>query len=566
MSTIRRLYLYGVSAVALVLLAVGAASLLQLAFERVLRAATDRAIIGGEIDRELLALSVALLLVGLPLWLIHWWLAERSVRRDTPDAEPERRSVMRAVYLAGVATVSLIFLTTQGTTLVSTLLGEPIGSEAWSIPVADSLARVLVLLAVIAFHLRARHLDVVTGPITGAAAWVSRLYLYGAILGGAFVGLWGVSDAIQDLGNAVLGLSVVAFGTGFRWGIANAIALVAVGGLVWATHAWYAHRLPAAGDWRGEAERTSMVRAAHGVIATGVATVLVIFAAATTLGWLIAEPLGVAETTGTAEAIQQTIGPLVAMLPFLVGGWLFARGTLREAEAFRGPDARIAARRSVRLTVAAVGLAIGSVGLGRALGVTLEAAFGPTALATTAYKDEVASLVPFGIVGLGTWLVAWALVLRDGARDRLAEARSMVRRVYLFLVFGSSVTAAGLALAVLIYQGLRLALDIASVGAWELSQPLVIVAMGTIGLVYHGLVLRGDAAVRAAVEAPVPELAPIAETVSTATEHAVEELLIEAPVGADFEPVNQVLREHLPLGWSMRVVHHGAGAGGGAGR
>jgi len=43
---------------------------------------------------------------------------------------------------------------------------------------------------------------------------------------------------------------------------------------------------------------------------------------------------------------------------------------------------------------------------------------------------------------------------------------------------------------------------------------------------------------------------------------AHEELVLEGPPGADFEPVNRVLREHLPSGWSLRVV----GAGGAHGR
>ncbi len=551
MSTIRRLYLYGVSAIALALLAVGAASLLELAFERIGRAIAGSSIIDIGLDRELLALSVALLLVGLPLWLVHWWLAERSVRRDTAEADAERRSVVRAVYLAGVCAVGLGYLATGGTALVETLIRAP---ASWPADLAGPLARTLVALAVLAFHVRARIKDTATGPLGGAAAWLGRLYLYGGVVGGAFVGLWGVSRTIEIVGNEVLGTAALGSGNALRFEMANAVALVVVGGLICLAHAWYARRLPAFAGWRGEAERTSLVRAAHGVIAVGIATVISIFAAASTLGWLFAQALGVGGSADTARAIQQTAGPLAAMLPFLVGGVLFGLVTVREAGVFRGPEAAVAARRSLRLSIAGIGLAIGSVGLARALGITVEAALGPAVIGGVAYQDEIAWMLPYAITGLFTWLVAWALVLRDGAADRLVEARSLVRRVYLYLVAGSSVTAAGLALAFLIYQGLRVALDIGFVEAWELSQPFVVVGVGGTVLLYHLWVLRGDLATRTAAEpAEVPASAGVTAV--------VEELVLEGPAGSDVEPVNQVLRQHLPSGWSLRVVHHGAGAG-----
>ena len=74
-------------------------------------------------------------------------------------------------------------------------------------------------------------------------------------------------------------------------------------------------------------------------------------------------------------------------------------------------------------------LAIGSVGLVRALGVTVEAALGPAAIGGIAYQDEIARMLPYAVVGLPTWLVAWALVLRDGAGDRLGFARRLLQGV-----------------------------------------------------------------------------------------------------------------------------------------
>ena len=91
MPTIRRLYLYAVALVSVEVVLWGAIGLARSFFAG--------AVIGGSVSR--LAGALALILVGVPVFLIHWLLAQRLARRD-----PEERSArLRAVFLYGALLV-----------------------------------------------------------------------------------------------------------------------------------------------------------------------------------------------------------------------------------------------------------------------------------------------------------------------------------------------------------------------------------------------------------------------------------------------------------------------------
>jgi len=94
MSTIRRLYLYTVTFISLVVITWGLIGLARSAF------AGDE--IGGGVTR--LAGALALIFVGIPVFLLHWWLAQRGAYRD----EEERFAYIRAVFLYGTLLATLI--------------------------------------------------------------------------------------------------------------------------------------------------------------------------------------------------------------------------------------------------------------------------------------------------------------------------------------------------------------------------------------------------------------------------------------------------------------------------
>ena len=86
MQSVRRLYLYAVSLVSLEVVLWGSIGLL-----RSLLAGGE--IGGGGADR--LAGALALIFVGIPVFILHWWWVQRSVQN-----EPEERSArVRAIFL-----------------------------------------------------------------------------------------------------------------------------------------------------------------------------------------------------------------------------------------------------------------------------------------------------------------------------------------------------------------------------------------------------------------------------------------------------------------------------------
>ena len=108
MKTIRRLYLYAVALVSLEVVVWGLIGLARSAF------VGDE--IGGDVAR--LAGALALIFVGIPVFLLHWWLAQKNARED----EDDRSSYIRAVFLYGALLFTLIPVSQNILTLVNRIL------------------------------------------------------------------------------------------------------------------------------------------------------------------------------------------------------------------------------------------------------------------------------------------------------------------------------------------------------------------------------------------------------------------------------------------------------------
>src|SRR3970040_2066165 len=97
MQTVRRLYLYAMSGITFGVLAVGLDQLLVVILGQ-LGVGRGPFVGGDQGYREQLSLAIALVGVGLPVWGIHWWLAQRGLQAGRPNAVEERGSTGRALY------------------------------------------------------------------------------------------------------------------------------------------------------------------------------------------------------------------------------------------------------------------------------------------------------------------------------------------------------------------------------------------------------------------------------------------------------------------------------------
>src|SRR5512135_379482 len=117
MRTVRRLYLYAVSAISLEVLLWGMIGLgRSIVCQMYLRCNPTSIISQG----------LAAIIVGIPFFAVHWWLAQRSAQRDNE----ERASGIRALFLYGMVLGTLIPIVQNGLSLLDRLALRIVGMPA----------------------------------------------------------------------------------------------------------------------------------------------------------------------------------------------------------------------------------------------------------------------------------------------------------------------------------------------------------------------------------------------------------------------------------------------------
>jgi hypothetical protein len=127
MLIVRRFYVYIICGASLGFIGVGLSNLLDLAFRRLWEAATgaDLIVDAPEGVRQEISLYLALVAVAVPVWALHWYLAERWSRED--GERSDRGSPIRALFfmlVLGVATVIWAFSLADLISVVVTQLLE----------------------------------------------------------------------------------------------------------------------------------------------------------------------------------------------------------------------------------------------------------------------------------------------------------------------------------------------------------------------------------------------------------------------------------------------------------
>ena len=510
--TLRRLYYYGLSFVALMFSASGAVMLVDYVAdsfggpELLARGVTQ------------LAMALALILVSMPIWLFHWWLAHRAVRRFPS----ETRALSRKIYLSLVLAVSAAL----GAFGLVSLLRWLLGGDSFN---GLHLAFPLVWGAVWGFHWYVESQEV---PRTGTADSIRRLYVYGASLFGLGMLLVGLGIILRHLAgqvyDALFATQVLLPGQGTLWNGAtqNALALFLVGGVFWW---WHWHRVS-----RGDVD--SVLRQVYlhlfailGGAATVVVTLSILLFRILQLVW------GEADAAGVAEQFRFLPAALAALIS---GGalWGYHWAVVRQESATGAVESQ-AARQVYRYLLAALGLGTLSAGLvilfGVVLGVIVPQS-GQDLLRVDWWRNPLASAVTMLLVGVPLWGFYWSGVQRD-AESGLVERSSLSRRIFIYLVLGVAVIAALGNLSALLFMFLRDLLE------GQLSTQLVQDAKWSIGAlltagavsVYYWLVLREDRRAMPAPEAPTAGALPVRKAVIALATEAARPLVrrLEAQLG-----------------------------------
>ena len=568
MQAARRLYLYAMSGITLAVIATGAVLLLQALLDGIV----PRSDFADAFDntRQGLSQAIAMLGVGIPVWAVHWWLIQRSLRPASAEREAERRSDIRAAYLTAVLVVSLVVWVSSSIDFLRWLATQVLFSGDPEFAFHDPLGALttgITGFAIWLYHGLVRRHDLAAGPVSGAAAWLPRLYLYGVSLGAL---LSAVSALDTFIGQAISS-PFVEFEDNFStFYVLERAATAIAWGIVWFAHWTYAARLVRDPGWRGAEERVSRMRAGAYAIAIVVSAGATLIGLAGILGALLALVLP-EPGFETDRGFNEVVASLLRAVPWAIVWFGHARAFRREPAA-ADPLRALHQERLVSHGIAAAALAIGAAGTGWILGYLIDFLLGGqrSVFGLDGSLIELRQWLPFAVVGMAAWYRAWRTVIARRVLDPIGEARSTIRRAFLYLTLGVALVVALAAAALILYRFVGLVLNAGLGGnlVTELSTPLgALVTAGAV-LLYHGLQLRGDLALAAPAagadvapgpvvvpdaggvgdEAPIAASVPVPADAAVATvmERRVLELI--GPPGADLDAALAAARSALPSG------------------
>ena len=473
MRTVRRLYFYAIATVSLEVVIWGVIGLL--------RSIINNAI-GGQ--ASLLAGSLSLVLVGTPVFLVHWWAAQRGALRDSE----ERAARERSLFLYGVLLGVLIPIVQNGLAISNRVVLDILGlqwaplvgkGQTWS----DNLIAMAVNAGTAAYFLNILKADWKASAAGNSLAEVRRLYRVIWTLYGLGITLLGVQQVLRYL--LFLPTSISGSVSFF---LADGLALLVVGPALW-VRSWSV--LEEAAHQPGERESWLRLVVLYLLALAGVGTVLT--STSIVLYDLLRWLLGASQTF---SGFLQSIGsPLAAAVP-LAGVWAYYSRRLRmDIEGLPEPPRRAGLRRLYTYILAAFGLGATIFGLNQLLSFIVDAAISQS-LGSEALRGLLSTALSTLIVGLPLWWATWRPMQREaGQLDDAGDyaRRSLVRKSYLYLALFAGVIGvmsfAGQALYLVINQLMGSASDNLLQSELNALHALVLFA---IWLAYHVSVLRGD--------------------------------------------------------------------------
>ena len=174
MSVVRRLYFYGVAFASLWMLAVGLSGLGGVVVDALTtQASWDGSAVYGL--RPAITQNAAYVLVGLPVWLLHWRLAERAAGRDVEERAAALRRLFLYAVLLGFALRWAFSAHDLFEAAGRALLGAEFGGEPRDL--LRPLPWLIVAGALWAYHDRQVVVDRLLVGERGAAATLRRWYV-----------------------------------------------------------------------------------------------------------------------------------------------------------------------------------------------------------------------------------------------------------------------------------------------------------------------------------------------------------------------------------------------------
>ncbi|GAB4501995.1 MAG: DUF5671 domain-containing protein [Anaerolineales bacterium] len=478
MQAIRRFYFYLVALISLEVVLWGVIGLARTLFN-------GNALFSSG---ETLAQALALILVGIPIFLIHWLWAQHAAAHDAE----EQSASLRALFLYAALLGTLVPVIQNTLALLNRLLlqasqvSRDLALLGGGQTLSDNLLAIFVNLLVAAYFWNILRRIWQTLPERECFSDVRRLHRYLWLAYSLFMLIFGAQKILYF---ALLQFSPLLGQTGNDIFL-NGLTLTLVGAPLW-VYTWQSCQR-ALDDPLEQASGLRMgvlyVLALSGVGATLVAAGNVLYS-------ILLWALGGATTL--TEFLQQISGEISVALPLGViwayyGGWFN-----REAGSAPWASRRAGIQRLYFYALAPAGLATTVTGIGLILSLLINISVGAQTLWGDVLRQQLASALAALAVGLPLWLATWrpmqAEALAVGEAGEHAR-KSVIRRFYLYAVIFVSVIGGMFTAVALAYTLLKTALtgDASPTLAADLLNLLMWVILFALLLVYHSLTLRRD--------------------------------------------------------------------------
>ncbi len=489
--TVRRLYYYGLALAGLIAAGIGGVLLLRTILEALF--GTKALLLGS----STLALGLALTMVGTPIWLLFWGLAQRSVSREGGAVEAGAAS--RKFYL---------YLVLGGSAVTSSI--SAIMFLRWLFGVGDfrgtPLSSALVWGGIWGFHWLVEGRE---GQPNELARSIRKAYVYSLALFGLVVLTVGtgyvmrsvLSGAYHELFGAP---NLLTSGVSLLWNTVTqttlAMALVGLG--VWW---WHWHRV-AGGDFDSTLRQVYLYL--FGILA-GAATAVVSFTVLLyhLLQWFFGRP-----ETSSALLHFDIVPGVIAAATVGSGMWGYHRAVVRDGAAATSrsplPEAQEKAQAGHRVygyLVSAVGLVTLGVGLVILSATAIGLVTPNPGLPLTGndwWRNPLVLSITLLLVGLPVWGLYWRDIQRVVALAGQNERSRLPRRIFIFLIFGLSILLTLVNLSIALFRVFDAALGkgVHAKLVWDIRWSIAILLTAGAASVYYWLVLQEDRKATAAAD------------------------------------------------------------------
>jgi hypothetical protein len=475
MRVVRRIYVYLVAIASLEVVIWGLVTLARTIVK-------ESPLVGGGF---VLASGLSLVLVGLPILGLHWWLAQRDAVRD----EEERTSQVRAVFLYAVRLFTLIPVTYAVLAILSRLVGtllklDASGTIGYGQTLADNLIAIIVNGVAWYYFERVLKTDWRANLAESVLPDVRRLSRYIWVLYGLVLMLIG----LQQVLSFIFFISRTAVIADNSW-IGNALSFLLVGAPLWV---W---------NWRivvrsleQAQERRSILRLAVLYLLSLAGIITLLSAAGVFITGILNWAFG--DGTFVLDLLNEYKGSLSTALTAAFVYFYFGGVLNRELEEISDLLWRSALKRFYNYILAFLGNLTTFFGIWWLVGTVVELAFGKTTWGG-GLRENLSVGLSCLVIGLPLWLRTWPKMQAEAVlQNELGDhaRRSIIRKVYLYLILFMTVIGVMVTAGMLLYLVFNNVLGIESDPNFWLDFVQRLQSLGLIGLwlVYHLWMLIQD--------------------------------------------------------------------------